>query len=452
MRLGTTQELRLQQKLIMTQELRQSIQILQYSTLELVEFLSIQTEINPILEIESFGKSIEFEIVNPCEDLHHKEDYDNYAYTPYDPNKDEFDYERFTSYNNTLYDFLYEQLYMSHLNKGEQSIISYLIENINSNGYLNPEFEIELKEYGWNDEEIENCVKILQTFEPLGIGARNLSECLEIQLKSMENIPDYAIEIVRNNLVELSNNRLDLISKAYKISTNKVQAIYDLIKKLDPKPGSAFRSDRNSIKYIVPDVYLRKIDGGFEIDLNSEILPKLKYNETYIKIIESDTDEKAKEFLENKYKSAENILKGIEQRENTILRITNAILDYQRDYFYENKPLKPMTLKDIANMTDLHESTISRGVNHKYIQTDSGIMELKCYFTSALQGSKGEVSSNEIKKRIEQMIKNEDPKKPLSDQKIAEALNQSGVEISRRTIAKYRDELNILSSSKRRRY
>jgi len=259
---------------------------------------------------------------------------------------------------------------------------------------------------------------------------------------------------VENHLENLADKRFNQIAKDLNISTADVQRIYDLIKTLEPKPGRAFNSSTN-IKYINPDVIVKQVDDEFLVMVNDSTAPRLIINSYYRNILNNCEDQpNTSKYITSKLEAALWLIRSIEQRRMTLYKVVNAIVEYQKDFFLNGiRHLKPLTLKDIANKVGVHESTVSRATNGKYVETPRGIFELKFFFTSGVNSVFGEeISSESIKEVIKEMIDGEDPYKPVSDQKITDILNSRGINISRRTVAKYRDELGIQSSSRRKRY
>ncbi|MGJ0845826.1 RNA polymerase factor sigma-54 [Tissierella praeacuta] len=458
MRLSYDLTLEQSQKLIMTPELRQAIELLQFNSLELKEYIANEMEENPMLE--SLGSSEEFDNLdkytndNDIDWKEYFEKYDDISYRPQiDKNIKEYNYEAFVSYEPTLKEHLMSQLRFIPLENKEYKIGENIIQNIDENGYLSASTEEIAKFMKCGKEEVEIILDIIQTFEPSGVGARNLKECLAIQVKNKMDANHYIITIIEDYLEDLGYNRIQKISKELNLDLKEVQEACDYIKRLEPKPGSSFRSDSEDIRYIIPDAEIQLIDGEFVVILNDVTGPRLNINNYYKGLMKSGGDKKTIDFLNEKFNSAMWIIRSIEQRRNTIKRVIESILKFQKNFFIEGEiALKPLTLKDIADDIDMHESTISRATNGKYVQTPRGLFELKYFFSSGILGDEGDVSSTSIKVKLKDIIDNEDTKKPYSDQKISELLKMQGINISRRTVAKYRDELCIPSSSMRRRY
>lgn len=458
MKLGFNVILEQSQKLIMTPELRQAIQLLQYNSLELNDYLKNEMEENPLLEMENPNNEIEeLQEIPEDKEIDWKElaeKYDDYSYkTPRDKNQEEYNYEAFTTYTKTLKEYLLDQLNLTVLGDKEYLIGDYIIQNIDENGYLEADIDEIANMTKSKETDVEEVLKIIQSFEPLGVGARDLKECLLIQIKEKNEIDPTIVKIVEEYLDDLACNRMIKIAKELDIELFRMQEVCDYIKTLEPKPGRAFSDSGEHVKFIIADATIEEVEGEFVIIINDITGPKLNINSFYRDLLKNSSDDEAKNFLSEKLDSAIWIIKSIEQRKQTIYKVVESILKYQIDFFrHGEKGLIPLTLKEVAHDIGMHESTISRATNGKYVQTPRGIFELKYFFTTGLPGSSGDISSTSIKSSIKKMIEDENTNKPLSDQLIADKLEELGASISRRTVAKYRDELNIPSSSKRKRF
>lgn len=459
MKLGYGLALEQVQKLVMTPELRQAIQLLQYTSQELNEYLEKQIEENPMLDASHSGEEYENidEKVKEREEIDWKEyigKYDDSSYKgQIDKNIKQPSYENFISYSPSLRENLLFQLNVSQIDEKAIKIGKVLIENIDENGYLATSVEQIAKDLGINVQNVENVLFLIQTFEPIGVGARNLKECLLIQIKEDKLKNPYVEVVIKDYLEDVAHNRLLKISKELNIELEEVQDICDYIKTLEPKPGRCFTSDCDQVKYIVPDATIEFVDGEYIILINDATGPRLNINNFYKNLMRQEKDPKATEYLTDKLNSAMWIIKSIEQRRATIYNVVESILKFQMDFFKEGeKALKPLTLKDVADDIDMHESTVSRATNGKYVQTPRGLYELKYFFSTGLSSKDGEMSSTSIKSVIKDLIEKENPKKPYSDQRISDILKEKGIKVSRRTVAKYRDEMEIPSSSIRKRY
>ena len=458
LKLGYDLTLEQSQKLIMTPELRQAIQMLQYTSLELNNYIKQEMEMNPLLEwekpVEEVQEVADTEIKSDETEIDWKEyleKYDDISYkVEVDKNKKHYSFENYTSYGETLKDYLIEQLNMINIDAPDYKTGEYIIQNIDNNGYLIANIEEMAEQLKRSPEEVESMIFVVQAFEPYGVCARDLKECLLIQLKDEK---DYKVkQIVEDHLEDIAQNKIAVISKALGISNSETQKYIDIIKSLEPKPGRSFRGSED-VKYIIPDATIEEIDGEFYIFINDITGPRLNINEYYKNLIKITKDQKTTEYLESKFNSAMWIIKSIEQRRQTMYKVIESILKHQKDFFlYGEKSLNPLTLKDVAEDIEMHESTISRATSGKYVQTPRGLFELKYFFTAGLSTKVGEISTTSVKSIIKSIIKDEDPKKPLSDQVITDMLKAREITVSRRTVAKYREELNIPSSSMRRRF
>jgi len=465
MRMGYDLLIEQQQKLIMTPELKLALKILQLPAVELEELLQQELEDNPVLELVDDNRDEKSEVQQKQNKKEKEKEIDwkeyfqfqgkSYVEEGFDSDEAaELSYENFITYSYTLKDHLISQLRVSQINKKLRDIGEYIIESLDENGYLTITKEDLAAILDVKPEEVEEALSVIQTFEPFGVGASNLKECLLIQLRN-KDIYDKKIEvIIMNHLDDIASNRINNISKKLSISIEEAQKYSDIIKSLEPKPGRAFE-EGTSTKYVTPDVYIEKVGKEYVVIVNDYYGSKLMINQFYKKmLISEDKSSQASAFISNKLSSAMWLIKSLEHRKNTLYNVVKAILDYQMDFF-EKGPmfLKTMTLKKIAEMVSVHESTVSRAISGKYVQTPRGIFEIKYFFKSGVDNQDGEaISSESIKKMIKSYVSGEDASKPLSDQHIADLLVKEGYMISRRTVAKYRDELGILSSSKRKRY
>lgn len=463
MRLEHNLKLEQSQKLIMTQELRQAIQLLQYNSLELNEYIKDQIEENPMLEMENLN--IEMEIPkdeNKDEGIKDEIDlkglaerYDDISYkAEVDRNPKDYNYESFVSYRENLKDHLMGQLNLTIMEDKDYLLGVYIIESIDKNGYLATRVEEISSRFNISLKKVEEILKVIQGFDPVGVGARDLNECLLIQLRNKEDVNPIIIKIVEDYLEDLSCNKITKIAKDLNLDPSEIQRACDYIKTLNPKPGSGFEDFLEETKFIRPDASIEFIDGEYVILINDITGPRLNISNYYLSLMKNNKDENTKEFLSDKFKKAMWIIKSIEQRRQTIYNVIEAILKFQREFFDKGeKFLLPLTLKEVAEHIEMHESTVSRSTNGKYVQTPRGLYELKYFFSSGVADQSGELSSStSIKSTIRDIIKGEDEKKPYSDQKITDILKERGSNISRRTVAKYREELNIPSSSMRKRY
>lgn len=458
MKLGYDLTLEQSQKLIMTPELRQAIELLQFNSMELKDYISKELEENPILENSNSGEEFEnIEEYTKDKEVDWKEyleKYDDISYkSQIDKNIQEYNYEAFTSSTDSLNEHLMLQLSFSDLSDKEYEIGENIIQNINDNGYLTASLEEIGKVTKSSISEVEKILDVVQQFEPLGVGARDIRECLLIQIKDQKIVEAYIINIIENHLEDIALNKIQKIAKELNIETKEVQYAFDYIKTLEPKPGRLFHGNADDIRYITPDAEIQLVEGEFIVIIKEITGPRLNINNYYKELMKTAKDKDTIEFLNDRFNRAMWVIRSIDQRRSTIRKVIESILKFQIEFFQEGEQsLKPLTLKDIAEDIEMHESTISRATNGKYVQTPRGLFELKYFFSSGLLGSEGDISSTSIKSMLKDIIDEEDIKKPYSDQRLSEILKEKEINISRRTIAKYRDELNIPSSSMRRRY
>ena len=489
MRLGYDLTIEQSQKLVMTPELIQAIQILQFNTQELESYVEEQLLTNPILEIQSpstsedeskkqdggtleknedFQSEKEFEPdydskyeskenseIDWAEHFKEKE-YDDISYKQWEYKKErsEYTFEQFVSSEITLTEHLMFQLQFAPIKHSCRNIGRYIIESLDENGYMTLSVEEIARELNVGLDKVMIVLDAIHSFEPAGVGARNLKECLLIQLTHQGNDDPLTREVVSNYLEDIAGNRLNNIAKTLNVSVKEIQEVSDLIKSLEPKPGRQFGSVSET-RYIIPDVTVEKIDGEYIITVNESSTPRLTISPYYQRmLVESEKESNISKFLTGRLNSALWLIKSIEQRKQTIFNVVSAVVKYQIDFFEEGpKYLKTLTLKQIADEVGIHESTVSRSINGKYMQSPRGIYEIKYFFTSGVSDNRGEgIASESIKTFIREIVENEDPKAPLSDQTMVEILAERGIDISRRTVAKYRDEMNLPSSSKRKRY
>jgi len=436
--------------------LRQAIQVLQYNNLELREYITKEMETNPFLEVAEKKKEDKDEN-SKDEDIDWQEvveKYDDISYKSYSKTTEQKQtFESYTSKKMSLKTHLLNQLGLTFSDDLEKRIGEQIIESLDKKGYLSTTVEDISKELECSPEEVERVLNIIQNFDPVGIASRNLEECLKIQLKDKGIIDKNVYKVVDEHINNLACNRLQEISKDLDVDIPRVQEICDVIKMLEPKPSRGFVLETDSIRYITPDVTIKKVDGEYIILVNDSNVPSLHINSYYKKMLKKVKDKDTNKFLSDKFSSSMWLIKSIEQRRQTMYNVTESILKYQREFFDKGtKYLKPLVLKDVSEDIEVHESTVSRATNGKYVQTPRGLFELKYFFTSGVQKGGEGVSSTSIKSTIKDLIDNENRKKPLSDQKIANKLKDKNIKISRRTVAKYRDEIGIPSSSIRRRY
>ncbi|MEE1038179.1 MAG: RNA polymerase factor sigma-54 [Eubacterium sp.] len=426
------------QKLVMTPGMLQSLNILRFTTGELNELIKKELMDNPALEQyadEYMNKSM--------------------SVTQKDVNLEEDNYEKYVSQGETLQDYLRLQLTVAVKSKRDREVGEFIIESLDDNGYMTFSVKEIAEKMSVDLENVQEILKIVQTFDPPGVAAVDVRDCLLRQLKTEGDIESLAKKILLNHIEDVAGNRLSAIAEKLDAQLEEVQQAVDLIKSLNPHPGSTYESGR-TVEYIVPDIFVTEDENGILIvEDNRKSTPTLMVSSYYKRIYqEAEDKDEIKEYLHQKLESAAALIRSIEQRRNTILKISEQIVDFQQEFFKKGeKHLKPMKLNDVAEALDIHQSTVSRTVNGKYLQCSRGIFELKYFFTSKICGQmSGDVSSGSIKAYIKEIIAGENSNKPYSDEKILDILKEKGFKLSRRTVAKYRDEMGIPSSSKRKRY
>ncbi len=456
----------------------QMIKLLEIPTLQLEQRIKHELEENPVLEegekeddLENSYEEQQEEQQNnnddefSFEDYMEDEDIPNYKLYTSNTSKDEKREEIPFSIGTTFHEHLENQIGLKNLNDRQYMLAQYIIGNIDEDGYLRRKLESIVNDLAFTqnikttEEELENILRIIQDLEPVGVGARSLRECLLLQIKTKDqNDPavQTARKILDQHFIEFTKKHYDKIKNRLKITTDQLQDAFNEILKLNPKPGGSHANSQNqSIETIVPDFILENNDGKLELSLNSKNVPELHINKDYSQMLQeyqrnkknqTKEQKEAVSFVKQKLDSAKWFIDAIKQRQNTLLLTMNAIIEYQYDFFYtgDESKLKPMILKDIADKTGLDISTISRVANSKYIQTPFGIYSLKYFFSEGMQKDDGEeVSTRQIKSILKECIDHEDKKKPLTDEKLSQILKDKGYNIARRTVAKYREQLNI---------
>lgn len=356
--------------------------------------------------------------------------------------------------NDDLYEHLMSQLSLTHLTDDERTVCSLIIGNLDENGYLRGATLEEISQDAECDEEFaEEMLEIIQQeFDPTGVGARDLAECLLIQAEQMYKRGDPIFQIVMDHIPNLEKKRYDLIARDLDLTMEQVVDAARRISKLNPRPGRIYSNEEP--QYITPDIYIHKVGDEYVAVINDDGVPKLKVSSFYKDALLNGDARDAKKYVQEKVKNAAWLIQSIYRRQRTILKVTNSIIKFQQDFLDHGiGKLKPLVLRDVADDIGMHESTISRVTTNKYVHTPQGIFELKFFFNSSISKTHGDdIASEAVKTRIKQLIDQEDPKKPLSDSKIVKMLlDKHNIDIARRTVAKYREMLGILSSTKRKR-
>lgn len=471
MRMGFGLNVEQTQKLIMTPELRQAITILQLSSLELENYIERQLQENPLLELrddlpEAPAEQLERDYTGEREQderydidwreyFHDSSDLGISRQEKYIEEKEEYSFESFVSQPPTLGEHLTFQLHLADVDEKGLDIGEYIIGNIDHNGYLQISPEDVAEHLQVSLSEVMDVLKLIQTFDPPGVGARTLQECLLLQVRHMELKDELVEQVISRHLTDVAKGKYAQLAQLLGVSVKEIQRVADFLKTLDPKPGRNFFSPGDN-RYIVPDVILEKVDGEYVILINDTSMPRLTINSTYRAVLGDGNshDAKTRRYVESKLNAAAWLIRSIEQRRLTLYKVANCLVELQRDFLdYGIKYLKPLNLRKVAELVGLHESTVSRATSNKYIQTPQGVFEMKFFFSSGLSGARGNaVSAQSTKKMLQELIESEDPANPLNDQRISEIFAEKGIKISRRTVAKYRDELGIPPVRKRKRY
>ena len=480
------QNLKLSQQLVMTPQLQQAIKLLQLSRLELTDLITQEMEENPLLEeiaSEEYPEDTtvpesdtveiadreEIKAVERTEEItgegDGKEEFDWNSYLEdygptgvrYDRKDDEApSWDNMLMVKPSLTDHLMWQLKLSRVTDEEMKIGEQIIGNLDNNGYLVASIEEIAKQEGVEESFVEGVLKKVQEFDPPGIAARDIKECLLIQARILGVLTPLGESIINEHLKDLETKNYSNISRKLKIPMSEVLQAVCIISSMDPKPGSVYTEER--IDTITPDVYVFKAGDEYKIILNDDGLPKLRISNFYKEIMGGSNTypdaENSRKYIRERMQSATWLIKSIQQRQRTIYKVTESILKLQRDFFnYGINSLKPLVLRDIADDVEMHESTISRVVTNKYMHTPRGIFELKYFFSSRIQKTSGDaVASKSVKEEIKKIVSAENPKKPYSDSDIVDLLKESGISIARRTVAKYREMMRVLPSSKRKKY
>ncbi len=468
-----SQSLALQQ--ILAPQLQQSLLILQTPLLELRNLVQQEMETNPVLEELSDEPSVDGPNgAEPSADNNFKEEFEklasldeewrdymaqsaSYSSDGFRGSQEAQDKRQFffdsIAVQETLQQNLVSQLNQTALNADDRKTAELVIGNIDDNGFLQSTPEEMALGSGIPKEDFEKMLALIQGFYPPGVGARDLRECLLIQLQREGRESGIEYKIVSEHMEDLGKRRFPEIARRMGVSVEEVQAAASNIARLNPRPGQVFAAAPQN--YVLPDVTVEKVDGDYQIILNNEQIPHLRISNTYKDIIAQDSNgSEVKDYIRDKIRSGKFLIRSIHQRQQTISNIAHQIVSRQRDFF-EHGPshLKPMTMGEIADVVGVHETTVSRAVSGKYMATPQGIFEMKYFFTPGYQTATGESMSNtSVKEAILDLVKHEDGNSPLSDQEIVEILSERGIPIARRTVAKYRTELNILPSHMRRKY
>jgi RNA polymerase sigma-54 factor len=482
MALTLKQQIKLAQQLVMTPQLQQAIKLLQLNRLELAQTLRQEIEQNPLLEEISLGelepeadpsslpsgeeqsvpepdkdKAINLEETSPSMQEIDWEDYTNQyestiSFSRETPDSNRLSRLDFVAKKPNLQSHLQWQLTHTDLTPEEREIGNYIIGNLNPDGFLDLSTEEIARDIGCDEQLVIKAIGVIQDMDPSGVCARNVKESLLLQLERLNLTDTLPEEIIKNHLHSLEIKNYGLIAKGTGHPMKDVLAAIDIITRLNPFPGRQY-SDEDT-HYITPDVYVHKVGNDYLIVLNDEGLPRLKVSSVYQEILENEANVEAgtKHYLQDKLKEAMWLIKSIQQRQRTIYKVMESILKFQRGFFDNGiDKLKPLILRDVADDIEMHESTVSRVTSNKYVHTPRGIFELKFFFSTAIQQDAGEaLAAKSLKERIRNLVKEEDPNKPLTDNAISSIFQKEGIKIARRTVAKYREQMGILPVKLRR--
>ena len=476
---------KLVQQLVMTPQLQQAIKLLQLSRIELEEMVIKELQENPALEegqseeadnneqprseaqngltgeTSELTANRELSTVDKIGTLDWQEYLDTHSNSMHgsltaEAGGEDGDsppsWENSLTKKTSLEDHLLWQLRLSKITDLESAIGLYIIQNLNENGYLTLTVDEICAATESTPEAVEALLKRIQYFDPVGVAARDLRECLLVQLDNLHLSDSLAAMIVGNYLSFLESKRYERLAKDLNVTIESIADAAHLIASLEPKPSRGFEQDE--VRTVLPDVFVEKIGGEWVIYLNDDGVPRLRVSSLYRRMAgqEGAAEDEARQYLQEKVRAATWLIKSIQQRQQTLMKVTQSIFKFQADFLDSGvSQLKPMVLRDVAEDIHMHESTVSRATANKYVHTPQGLFELKYFFQSAISTGSGEdVASESVKQKIRQIIDGEDPRAPYSDQYIATALSSDSIEIARRTVAKYREAMGILPSSKRR--
>ena len=466
-------QLKMSQSLVMTPQLQQAIKLLQLNHLELADLVGQEMVENPVLEEEVDQRVDPINEHNTAQDAPQTEDpnaegendqsdidwekyLDNYSNSPSTAGEVRRDFSDLPTYDQTLTrgttlsEHLMWQLHLVDALADARAAAAAVIGNLSDDGFLAVDFEELAESEGMTPEELEEGLLLVQTFDPLGVGARDLAECLLIQVQVHHPGDRVLKRILREYAHEVEKRNFKAIARGLKVPLHRVHDAMRTMASLEPRPGRNFTSDEP--RYITPDIYVIKSGDEYIIQLNEEGVPKLRVSEYYRKVLTGAT-KGDKDYIQEKLRSATWLIRSIYQRQRTIYKVTESIVKQQKGFFEEGiAKLKPMILRDVAEDIEMHESTVSRVTTNKYVHTPHGIFSLKFFFNSGIQRKEGDdVASEMVKQRIKKLVSDEDPRKPLSDSVLVKKLAEENITIARRTVAKYRDMLSIPSSSQRKR-
>lgn len=467
LQLRTTLNVKLSQRLALTPALLQKIELLTLNRLELAELLKQELSENPVLEeaaeteagLENLELNSEEDSVadeSPFSDIDLDYFFEDYlpppARTRSEPDRleDKGYFESILSKPITLQDHLNWQLTLTEVEPKIYRIAYFMIGNINSDGYLCVSSQEIWEQLNASSEEIDAALRIIQSFDPVGVCARDLKECLLIQLEGLGLDKGISGDLVRNHLADIREGKLENLRDRVKCTSAEIKEALKVIRALSPKPGQQYDSRRPA--FIQPDVYIEKHEDGYRVVVSDDGVPQLRLSQAYRRLLRANTSSKeTKSFIRERFRSAVELLKSVDQREATIYRVCRSLVERQKAFLDDGLlHLRPLLIKEVAKELNVHSSTISRVVANKYAHTPQGVLELRRFFNIGVEGPSGQTFSKlQVKELMRKIVGAEDPSKPLSDQKISDRLNSEGIQITRRTVAKYRDQMKIVGSRQR---
>jgi RNA polymerase sigma-54 factor len=473
---GLKLNLKVSQRQILTPGLVQMVSVLALNRLELREMINQEMIANPVLEEQSEEPT---QTDNYADENFLKNETEKVPEKPESNPFDEFDvgtffnqyldsggdggqsverevserpsFEKFLSSSTGLTDHLAWQLSVTISSDTVKELAESIIGNLDENGYLTASTEELLQEGKYTQDDLDDALAVVQDFDPIGVGARDLRECLLLQLKAFDPANTLAQQIVSEHLKQVQANQLKDVARALNRPLDIVKRALDVIKKLDPRPG--LRYNKTEPRLVEPDVYFRKVDDQWQAFLNEDDMPQLRLSPTYRRLLVKDaSDRDVRNYVKERFTAAIQLMKNIEQRKHTILRVCQSIIARQGDFFLSGPDaLKPMMIKEVAEEVGVHPSTVSRAVASKYAHTPQGVLELRSFFSEAVNGPEGGgMSLLTLKRLVKKMIEEEDSTKPLTDDQIAKKLDDNGIHVTRRTVAKYREDMRIPSTHQRR--
>ena len=463
----------LSQRLAITPSLLQKIELLSVNQLELSEILQQELEENPLLDDVSDHFEADPEVSEPAreseqdagsleeegrlEDLDFEYFFGDYLGSSYErqefePVEQKASFEQFLSSSDSLWDYLNWQLNLSGLDSDLREIAYFIVGNLDEDGYLTLTPKEICRQLQVPSVSVDVALTAVQSLDPVGVGCRDLRECLLLQARAAGLEDSLAGALIRDCLPLIEGRKYSSILNRLACDPKDLSRALELIRGFSPRPGQKFSSSQPF--YVRPDVHIRKVEGEYQVSLNDDGLPKLKINRAYRKLLRKNgVSKETKSFIRERFRSAIELLRGVDQRQKTIFRVCRVIVRHQHDFMESGiRKLKPLLIKDVADELGVHPSTISRVVANKYAHTPQGVMELRRFFSVGVEHANGEnVSTMQVKDRLKTLIRREDPQKPLSDQKLTNRLNRDGIRITRRTVAKYRDQMRIPGSLARKK-